>query len=194
MKNVIFLTIFSLLFAILTPAVSAESWDDYNDLDRAWDGQKTITNKEFEQVMDALQEKQKKSEARKKKRKARKISGGGTSLHKELNPDNEIQEIKLSKPEEEGILVNVTMNLFTPDTEIEKGFYNIFATKEDGKIYLNFYQSHFLKGKVEASETEEDFDESEVNFAKIIPFNENFVKIIYGSIDFNAYAYIPYKD
>jgi len=193
MKNVICLIVFSLFFALSMPAVSAESWDDYNDLDRAWDGQKTITNKEFEQVMDALQEKQKKSEARKKKRKAKKISGGGTSLHKELNPDNEITEIKLAKPEEEGILVNIPVNIYTPENEIEQGYYNVFATKEDGKIYLNFYQAHYLKGKVEATETEEDFNESEVNFAKIIPFNDSFVKIIYGSIDFNAYAYIPYK-
>ena len=42
-------------------AVMAEDWDDFSNLDRAWDGQKTITNKEFEDVMDALQVNQKKN-------------------------------------------------------------------------------------------------------------------------------------
>lgn len=192
-KQILFPILLTLLLS--TPCVLAESWDDYADLDRAWDGQKTITNKEFEQVMDALQEKQKKKEARQKKKQAKKISGGGTSLHTELNPDKEIREINLSDTTKEGILLNLPVCITIDGQELDKGYYQVFAERSpDKKIYINFYQSQYLKGKIEAEETEDDFGQEEVNFAQIIPFNERFVKIIFGCIDFNAFSYVPYKE
>ena len=45
-----------------------------------------------------------------------------------------------------------------------------------------------------AEETQEDFGEDVLDFAKILPHNENFVKLIFGSIDFNSYVYIPFKN
>lgn len=174
----------------------AEGWDDYAGLDRAWDGQKSITNKEFEQVMDALEAKTKKKEARKKKRKARKISGGGTSLHDELNPDKVIPELESVKPIAEDLLINLPINLIIDGKPLEKGYYNVMSerNKEDNKIYLSFYQGHFLKAKIQATETEEDYGEEEVNFVKIKSYNDSFVKLIFGSIDFNAYAYVPFNE
>ena len=172
----------------------AESWDDYAGVEHAWDGQKTITNQEFEQVMDALQAKSKKKEARKKKRRARKISGGGTSLHNELDPDKIIPELESIKPSVDDLLVNIPVNLIVDGKVIEKGYYNVSGErdKETKIIYLSFYQAHYLKAKVEATETEDDYGEEEVNFVNIKNYNDSFMKVIFGSIDFNAYAYIPY--
>ena len=192
-KNII--TIFLIISLTLLPQVFADSWDDYADIDRAWDGQKSITNKEFEQVMDSLQQKQKKKEARKKKRAARKISGGGTSLHDELNPDKNINEITPFKEKEEGLLLNVPVNLYVDGKYLDKGFYKILADKDNnGKIYLKFYQSQYYMGKVEANETEDDFNEENVDFIKLTEYNGNLVKIIYGCIDFNAFVYVPYSE
>lgn len=172
----------------------AEGWDDYAGLEHAWDGQKTITNQEFEQVMDALQEKSKKKEARKKKRRAKKISGGGTSLHNELDPDKIIPELESVKPLADDLLVNVPVDLIVDGKMVEKGYYNVLGErdKETKKIYLNFYQAHYLKAKIEATETEDDYGEEEVNFVDIKNYNDSFVKLIFGSIDFNAYAYVPF--
>ena len=187
--------LFVLIFASLTSAVFAEGWDDYANLDRAWDGQKSITNKEFEQAMDLLQKKQKKKEERKKRRKAKKISGGGTSLHPEMNPDNKIPELESLKVEPEGLLVNLPVHMIIDGKQLDKGYYNVVGERDkDNKIYINFYQSQYLKGKVEAYETDDDFGEQEVNFAKITGYNNSFVKLIFGSINFNAYAYIPYSE
>ena len=191
----IFIPCIFLCLCLLSPMSYAEGWDDYADLDRAWDGQKTITNKEFEEVMDALQAKSKKKEARKRKRKIRKISGGGTSLHSDMNPDGTITELQSIKPKDEGLLINVPVHMIIDGKLLDKGFYNVYASKEkDNKIYISFYQSQFLQGKVEATETENDYEEEEVNFAKIQNYNHSFIKLIYGSIDFNAYAYIPYQE
>lgn len=174
--------------------IFAETWDSYGDLDRMWDGQKTVTDKEFNEVVDALQEKAKKKENKKKLKLFKKISGGGTSLHNELNYDKDVQEIKPLKEVEEGLLVNVPVNIILGEKSLEKGFYKVFAKKEDNKIRIMFYQSQFFKGEIEAVETEEDFEQPEIDFAELIPHNHSYVKMIFGSIDFNAYAYIPYKE
>ena len=185
--------IFILLLSFIILPVNAESWDDFNNLDRMWDGQKSVTNKEFDQVMDALNQNAKKKEEKQRKKLIKKIGGGGTSLHSELNPDkNDIQEIQAPKPKEEGLLINLPVRIIIDDKILDKGFYKVIATKEDGKIYINFYQSQFFKGKIEAYETDDDFGEETVDFARMIPYNSSFVKFIFGSIDFNAYAYAPF--
>ena len=50
----------------------AESWDDFSDVDRLWDGQKSITNQQFEQVMDKLEKKNKQKEEKLKQKKTKK--------------------------------------------------------------------------------------------------------------------------
>lgn len=192
MKKSFILLLISLV--ISSAAVYSESWDDYKDLDKAWDGQKTITNKEFEEVMDALNANEKKKEEKLRKKKIKKISGGGTSLHNELNPDKDIQEIKPFKPKDEGILVNIPVNLIIDGKVLEKGYYKVIGEKKDGKIHILFYQSQFFKGEIEAESTEDDYGEKLIDFARILPYNESFVKIIFGSVDFNAYAFIPFNE
>lgn len=184
-----------LFIAFLLP-VCADEWDDFGAVDRMWDGQKSITNKEFEEVMDALQSNQKQKEEKQKQKKIKKISGGGNSLHSDLNTDKKINEIPdLKTKVEEGVLVNVPVKLILGDKVLEKGFYKVFARKgEDEKFYVSFYQSQFLIGEVEVTETEEDFGEEELDFAKLIPYNKSFMRMIFGSLDFNAYAFIPFVD
>ena len=193
MRNLVkLLLIFTIFFS--AQYCFADELTDFEDLNRARDGQKTITNKEFEQVMDALQQKAKQKEAKQKKKRAKKISGGGTSLHDELNPDKIIPELQSVKPVSEDLLVNIPVTLIIDGQPLEKGFYNVLGErdKETKKIYLTFYQAHYLKTKIEATETDDDYNEDEVNFVKIKNYNDSFVKLIFGSIDFNAYAYIPF--
>lgn len=180
-----------LSFLLLTP-VFADDWDDFSAVDTMWDGQKSITNKEFEEVMDALQANEKQKEEKQRKKKIKKF-GGGTSLHSDLNPDSEIKKMQGVKSKDVGILVNIPVNLLVDEKVLEKGFYNAIAEKgEDGKFYVLLYQSQFLIAKIEVVETEDDFGEDKLDFAKIIPHDDSFVKMIFGSIDFNAYVYIPY--
>lgn len=176
-------------------SVNADGWDDLADVERMWDGQKTITNQQFEEVMNALEQGEKRKEEKQQKKKIKKISGGGTSLHNDLNPESEILSNSSLNPSEEGMLINVPVNLIIDNNPVEKGFYKLIGERDDdGKVYISFYQSQFFKGKVIAVETEEDFEEKEINFARMIPYNENFVKIIFGSLDFNAYAFIPFVE
>ena len=61
---------------------------------------------------------------------------------------------------------------------LEQGYYKIIAERDDKnkKLYVNLYQSQFFKGKIEVNETTDDFGEEKLDFARILPYNESFVK------------------
>lgn len=189
-----FVLLITVLFLHSSIAFSDDGWDDFSGIDHAWDGQKSITNKEFEQAIDTLEGNKKKKEAKQRKKLIKKVGGGGTSLHPDLSPDNDITDITPLSKNEEGMLLNVPINLVINGNELEKGYYNVMAEKdENNRVYLLFYQAHFLKGKVLANITEDDYDEEHIDFVNLLPYNSSYVKIIFGSLDFNAYAYVPYK-
>lgn len=193
MKN--FCLILLALSLTLSTALADDFFDSYVGVDNAWDGQKPITNKEFEDAINVLQKKQKEKEAKANKKKIKKISGGGTSLHPGLDPASEIKaQETLKSKDKEGQLLNVTVPIVIDNNILETGFYNVFGEKDkkDGKIYLSFYQSGNLCGKIAAYETNDDYDAENINFVKILPYNDNFLKIVFGSLNFNAFAYIQY--
>lgn len=194
MKKTAFFII-SLCLFLATDVFADVTYDSYADVDHAWDNQKPITNDEFEKAIDTLTAKQKKKEAKAKKRKIKKISGGGTSLHKGLEPMGEIkeQEILKEKDENEGQLINLPVDVVIDGKVIEKGFYNVFGEKDkNNNIYLSFYQAHYLMGKVKAYPTNNDFEADELDFVKMVPYDDTYIKIMFGSLDFNAYTYLQY--
>ena len=129
-----FLIVFSLLSSLLIMPAYSDDWDDFSNVDRMWDGQKSITNKEFEEVMDALQANQKKKEEKQRKKLFKKIGGGGSSLHKDLNPDKEIKELQSINTKDEGSLLNIPVDIIVNNNVIERGYYKILAEKDkDGK-------------------------------------------------------------
>lgn len=190
-----FLSLIIALFLSI-PVAFADAWDDLSNIDNAWDGQKTITNQEFEQVMDALEEKDNQKKEKKRRKLIKKVSGGGTSLHEDLGPNTEIKDFdKITSEREEGILVNVPVNIIIDNNILDKGFYKVIGERDkDNKIFVSFYQSQFFKGKIEVQETENDYNQEKIDFAELLPYNESFVKMIFGCLDFNAYVFIPYVE
>ena len=183
---------------MLTPVSFADDFfDSYVGVDNAWDGQKPITNKEFEDAINVLQKNHKEKEAKKNKKRIKKISGGGTSLHSGLDPMGEIKkQDALTTKDKDGQLLNVPVCMVIDDKVLDTGFYNVFGEKDknDGKLYLSFYQSGKFCGKVPAYETNDDYEANEINFVKLLPYNENFIKIAFGSLKFNAYAFVQFYE
>lgn len=74
-----------------------------------------------------------------------------------------------------------------------KVFIKSLQRKIKTTISISYFTNlNFLKVKVRACETSDDYDQDSINFVKLLPYNEQFVKIIFGSLDFNAYAYVKY--
>ena len=194
MKKIAFTVLF--LFLLSPFSVIAEDFSSNLDfVNHAWDGQKPITDKEFEEAINVLTEKQKKKEQKAQKRKIKKISGGGTSLHNSLEPMSEIieQEALKKKDKDEGLLLNIPVDIVVDGKVLERGYYNVFGEKdEQGNLYFSFYQAHYFKGKVKAYSTKNDFDDENLDFVKMVPYDDSYIKIMYGSLEFNAYTYLPF--
>ena len=83
----IFIIVLSLFILLPVSALAGDDWSDYNNIDNAWDGQKTITNKQFEETMNALQAKSKKKEQKKREKAIKKVKG--SSLIPEMDAHND---------------------------------------------------------------------------------------------------------
>jgi len=188
--------IVSLLFALFLTAgcyTLAASWDSFDGIEHSWDGQKAITNKEFEDTMNALEQRKQKQEAKQQKKLFKKFKGD--SLHDEFSAKKN-SEIKADSVTEEGSeqLVNIPYDLYIDGKKLDRGFYQAIAERNEKGVFVNLYQAYSLKSKIKVKETEHDFDQKELNFIKIIPYDNERMMLIYGCIDFNAYALINFTE
>lgn len=185
-KIFVFLLILFLSFAL--PVLADEdsgyggigdSMKDTGFMENAFNGQKQITDEEFQKTLDKFKSKQNK----------------GKKLFKGKNVNEENSGTYLDETTAKVTVLSVPLDLVNGDgTEIPVGHYKIIGKKEKGEVYLEFYQSSVLMAKVPAIETNNDFKETNINFVKILPYNSQRVEVIYGSIDFNAYTFIRIKD
>ena len=170
--------ILTALFAIIFFAGNAsfaegEIWDYFGDQNVY--GQKPVSDKEFEQAL----------ESKKKKKKRDKNIPKGEEFHQ----SNETQFIKQAGEELPVLCVPVCIKL-SENEILPVGHYQVAGEKKNGKPYLKFYQSHYLMAEIPAVETPDDFNQETVHFVDILNNGENEIKIIFGSIDFNAYSVV----
>lgn len=183
MKKILILFIIS--FAIFTAPVFADdggtggiedTMQYTNAFDNGFNGQKPITDEEFQKVLEQVK-------AKKNRKQNKKIKG------QYFNDESSGEHI--NETSDKNILLSLPVALINNDgNEIPIGHYKIVGEKVKDKIYLDFYQSATLVAKVPAIETQSDFNELGINFVKVLPYNEKRVKIIFGSMDFNAYTFV----
>lgn len=161
---------------------SGKDWSTLSNVENAWDGQKIIKNSEYEAIVNEL-EKRKNAKKIKAEKKA-----GQTLMDKSGGTESDF----LSKFDEQYPLLNLTVPINTGSVIIPVGHYKVIGTKVNGKVYLNLCQSYNVIGKIPATETEDDFNQDDINFVKIEDLGNNVLKFIYGSMKFNAYAYTKY--
>lgn len=155
---------------------------NYSTMDNAYVGQKKITDEEFQKTLDAVKAKQ-----NKRKRINQPFKGQDSN---EVNSGTYLDETVKNIT-----VLTLPLELINNDGgDIPIGHYKIVGNKVKGKVYLDFYQSSTLVAHVSATETNDDFNEPNMNFVKLIPYNSQKVKVIYGSIDFNAYTFIKIKN
>lgn len=187
-KILIFLTIICLIHALPVRADDGsdgyggigDSMKDTAGVENAFNGQKPITDEEFQKTLDRVKAKQNKGKNKQFKGKNFNEENSGTYL------DETTAKVTV---------LSVPLDLVNGDgAEIPIGHYKIVGIKEKNDIYLDFYQSSIRVARVPAIETNNDFKESNINFVRLMPYNSQRVEVIYGSIDFNAYTFIRIKD
>lgn len=193
MVKKIFSLLITMFLAMNLSVFASEDWSSYDNIDNAWDGQKSITNKQFEQTMDALQARKKKKEAKAREKAIKKVKGSSLTPDMDAHKD----EITPQTPEQEfdeGELISIPIDFVHDGKIIDRGFYKITGIKQDDKVYILLYQAHTLVAKIQAHETDDDFNEPAIQFTKLLPVNDHTMKIIYGCIDFNAYVNIEFEE
>ncbi len=103
------------------------------------------------------------------------------------------EEVINQKAEELPVVCINTSVKISDDAVLPVGHYQVVSEKRNGKIFLKLYQGHYLMAEFEAYETLDDFDQPEINFADFIT-DGNIYKLIFGSIDYNAYVNLEQAD
>ncbi len=190
MKRFLLLLVLFLMCNSTMPVMAddADFWDEPMKVDQAAKNQeKAVTNQEFEKVMQFFEKKKKKQEE-KKRPKGQPI---GPQLQEGMQaPDADA--FKVTYEEYPTVMIPVT--LITPNlTEIPPGYYRILSVKKGDDYYLNFYQGSSLIAKVAAINTGNDHNQKSLNYAKVIPYEDSYMNVIYGDIDCNIEARLVIK-
>lgn len=187
-----FLILFISLFILTIPCLAKDNNDDEglgsmsdylggkgSVFDDPFGGQKQYSDEAFQKALE-----EKKSHMKKYKKK--KVRG-------KANEDNDAAD-KIDETAEKTIILMLPNNIINGDgTYIPAGHYKIVGVEgddenDDYKVYLDFYQAHTKVARVPAIKTKYDFDEQNINFAKVVPYDEHKIKVIFGSLDFNAWT------
>lgn len=177
MKKVLVLFFIALLLPANLALAEGDLWDNFGDQNIY--GQTPVTDEDFEKALESKKGKQKD-----KKPKDKLLRDGEA-----FQESNETQT--LTKMTEELPILLVPLNLELKEGVIlPVGHYQLKGVKKGEKYYLQLFQSNELFANIEAVETRDDFGEEKINFARLIDDSGQQAKIIFGSIDFNAYAVV----
>lgn len=128
-----------------------------------------VTDKEFNDVINA--------------KKGKKKKGKNTFENVQAHDMSSLTDLEDTYPS-----ILVMQKFYTDDNRIiDEGYYKAVVSVPKNKYekyYVHFFQGHSHKGKIRMFETTNDYDEPEINYAKIIE-NKGLLKFIYGNIDCN---------
>lgn len=172
MKRIFILILTIIIFAGNASFADGDLWDNFGDQNVY--GQTPVSDKEFEKALDSKKG---------KKKRDKNIPKG-----EEFRQSNETEVIN-KMPESLPIVCVSAPLKINENAILPVGHYQAKGELKDGHPVIRLYQSQFLMAEIPATETNDDFNEPEINFIKMIDAgNENQVKFIFGSVDFNAYA------
>ena len=161
--------IFTLLLINTACLADGDLWDNFGD-QNFYGTKGAVSDEDFDKAIES-----------KKGTKPKKMKG------ESYQQSNETEVINQLPKELPVVCISTTIQI-GEKAVLPVGHYQVMSEKRGDKIYLKLYQGHYLMAEIEAQETLEDFNEPEVHFVKFITDKDNQLKIIYGSIDYNAYA------
>ena len=189
-----FLYIFLLMLFAAMPAVagdvdlpaSGDIWDNYNTNQEFYGQDKpAVSDEQFEKAIEEIKYKQDKLGSWIKK--LQKPRGKEYRQSNETEVINEEVEDKDTMP-----VICIPVDLNVGDGVLPVGHYQVKGEKdENGNVVLKLYQAQYVMAQFPATETSDDFNEDTITFVKWLSEGEDKIKLIYGSIDFNAYAVLP---
>ena len=168
---------------------SGDLWDNWGtSQDFYGQDKKGVSDEEFDKAIEQVKDKQSRGLFGRKKRNKNIPKG------EEFSQSNESEILDVQVDKDALPVVSLPVELVVGDGVLPVGHYQIQGERKEDKVYLKFYQAHNLFAEFPAVETQDDFGEEEILFARWFPEGENKIKIIYGSLDFNAYTFVQIKE
>jgi len=167
---------------------SGDLWDNWGSSQSFYGQDKpAVSDEEFDKALQSVKDKKNKLGNWLKKRQ---IPRG-----QEYSQGNETEIIEQEKEVIETLpVICLPVELSVDGNVLPVGHYQVKGEQKDnGDTILNLYQAQYLMAQIPATATSDDFGEETITFVKWIPLGDERIKIMYGSLDFNAYAVIDLK-
>ena len=162
---------------------SGDLWDNWGAEQSFYGQDKSVSDEDFDKAIDSLKSKKNKRAERLRKKQ---IPKG-----EEFNQSNETEILNEQVSNDSLPVVTLPVEIVLKDGVLPVGHYQVKGEKTDDNTFvLRLYQAQYLMAEFPAVETEDDFDEETITFGKWLLEGEDKIKIIYGSLDFNAYAIV----
>lgn len=191
MKKFIFVILFLFLASIPVMAddidlpASGDLWDNWGaNQDFYGQDKPAVSDEDFDKAIESIKKKQNKLGNWLKKRQ---IPRG-----EEFHQGNETEVINEEVGNKEALpVICIPVELKIGDGVLPVGHYQVQGEKdENGNVFLKLYQAQYMMAQIPAVETSDDFNEETISFVKWIADGDDKIKIIFGSMDFNAYALV----
>lgn len=164
---------------------TGDLWDNWNTREEGREA-KPVSDQEFDKAIEQVDKKVNKWKNWAKKRK---IPKG-----EEFSRSNETEFIKEEQDKDSLSVLCVPVGLVAGENVLPIGHYQVKGEKINGTPVLKFYQAHYEMAQFPAVETQDDFGEETISFVKWVSENDNQIKVLYGSMDFNAFAIINIEE
>ena len=194
MKKFLILGLFVIISLSAIPSAMADDvdlpatgdlWDNWNTREEGREA-KPVSDEDFDKAVEQVD---KKVNRWKNWAQKRKIPKG-----EEFSQSNETELIKEEHDKDSLSVLCVPVGLIAGENVLPIGHYQVKGEKINGMPVLKFYQAHYEMAEFPAVETQDDFGEETISFVKWVPVNDNQIKVLYGSMDFNAYAIINIEE
>ena len=184
-----FLTLLIVLVFTSIPVLADDM--DFSSVGEFWDIQHPDLEREVKPVSDEEFEKAIEEKDAKVNKWKHRIERWKRPRGEAFSESNETEQIQTETTAKDTLpVICVPFDLKIGENILPVGHYQVKGEIIENKPVLKFFQAHYLMAKLPAIETDQDFGEDEILFAKLFIQDENTVKIIYGSLDFNAYAVV----
>lgn len=163
-------------------------WDNFGDSNVY--GQKAVSEEDFQKALESKKSRKSSPFGKTLFEKMKKNTNKDIPKGESYSQSNESEIISNTKAELPVLMIPLPLKL-NDNYIIPIGHYQVEGEKnDDGEVYIKLYQAHDLIAKIPAKETEHDYEDEAINFVKLEPHGETHVEIIFGCLDFNAYAVV----
>lgn len=168
---------------------------DYNFINNAFTDPNPTTNKEFEDVMDKL-ENPKEGFFTKvfKFFEKDKIKYDKELKTRYANPNNQPTRIK-DVPEEKPTILITAESYDSKGNKVDVGYYQVEFKKENGKYFLELMQgANKHIATLVAREIDEDDKAPSIVYGRAEALNNGYIKVVYANLDLTLLGFLKIKE